>query len=71
MKFAETLNKIIKEYNLDEEVPVGAMSTGSGGSLGTWTTDTYGGKEDARMPTGKIPMFVRYPLAKKKKKLKQ
>jgi hypothetical protein len=52
---------------LTEEIPSGGMSAQSGGVFGTFPKDSYGDKNDARVPLGFFSTVFRRKLKKKKK----
>lgn len=45
----------------------GGMSAASGGAVGSWAPDTYGGKADARVPA-RVGAIMRRGMTTKKKK---
>jgi hypothetical protein len=59
------LNGLFK--NINEESPAGGMSAASGGVFGTWVKDSYGDKNDARVPRGVVAILRRALQGKKKK----
>ena len=63
-------NKKLK--TIEDNAPTGAISAQPGGAFGTWSNNSYGGTEDARIPNAFFAsIFKRRLLRKKKHKMNE